>query len=114
MGETGLDPGLMLRALVDDLAIIRVELVQVGDSSTRDGGDMEVLDAMQVSQRKGKAFSLFGCNELIDVDRVNRLLPFPVATTVAKGLPTSGETGKKDVSHHCQPSSTTDAGPYMN
>jgi hypothetical protein len=62
---------------------------------------MQVLDAMQVSQRKGKAFSLFGCDEFIDVDRVNRLLTFPVATTVAKGLPTSGETGKKAVSHHC-------------
>jgi hypothetical protein len=114
MGETGLDPGLILRALVDDLAIIRVELVQVGDPSSGDGGDMEVLDARQVGQCKGNSFSLFGCNELIDVDRVNRLLTFPVATTVAKGLPTSGETGKKDVSHHCQPSSTTDAGPYMN
>jgi len=103
----GLGPGLILRALVDDLAIIHVELVEVGDPSTGDGGDMQVLDAMQVSQRKGKAFSLFGCNELIDVDRVNRLLTFPVATTVAKGLPTSGETGKKDVRHHCHLSSTT-------
>jgi len=103
MGETGLDPGLILRALVDDLAIIHVELVQVGDPSTGDGGDMEVLDAMQAGQRKGKSFSLFGCNELIDVDRVNRLLTFPVATTVAKGLPASDETGKKDVRHHCHP-----------
>jgi hypothetical protein len=114
MGEMGLGPGLILRALVDDLATIQVELVEVGDPSTGDGGDMQVLDAMQVSQRKGKAFSLFGCDEFIDVDRVNRLLTFPVATTVAKGLPTSGETGKKDVSHHCQPSSTTDAGPSIH
>ena len=107
MGEAGLGPGLILRALVDDLAPIHVELVEVGDPSTGDGGDMQVLDAMQVSQRKGKAFSLFGCNEFIDVDRVNRLRTFPVATTVAKGLPTSGETGKKDVRHHCHSSSTT-------
>jgi hypothetical protein len=74
---------------------------------------MQVLDAMQVSQRKGKAFSLCGCDEFIDVDRVNRLRTFPVATTVAKGLPTSGETGKKAVRHHCHSSSTTDAGQYM-
>jgi hypothetical protein len=107
MGETGLGPGLILRALVDHLAIIHVKLVQVGDPSSGDGGDMQVLDAMQVGQCKGKSFSLFGCNELIDVDRVNRLLTFPVATTVAKGLPTSGETGKKDVRHHCHSSSTT-------
>ena len=73
---------------------------------------MKVLDAMQVGQRKGKSFSLFGCDELIDVDRVNRLLTFPVATTVAKGIPASDETGKKDVSHHCHPSRTTDAGQY--
>jgi hypothetical protein len=103
MGETGLGPGLILHALVDDLAIIQVALVEVGDPSTGDGGDMQVQDVMQVRQRKGKAFSLFGCNEFIDVDRVNRLLTFPVATTVAKGLPTSGETGKKDVRHHCHP-----------
>ena len=50
MGETGLGLGLILRALVDDLASIPVELVQVSDPSTGDGGDMEVLDAMQVGQ----------------------------------------------------------------
>jgi hypothetical protein len=60
MGETGLGPGLILPALVDHLAIIHVELVEVGDPSTGDGGDMQVLDAMQVGQRKGKAFSFFG------------------------------------------------------
>jgi hypothetical protein len=107
MGEPGLGPGLILCTLVDDLAVIHVELVQVSDRSTGDGGDMQVLDAMQVGQRKGKSFSLFGCNELIDVDRVNRLLTFPVATTVAKGVPTSDETGKKDVRHYCHSSSTT-------
>jgi hypothetical protein len=73
---------------------------------------MEVLDAMQGGQYKGKSFLLFGCNELIDVDRVNRLLTFPVATTVAKGLPASGEIGQKDVRHHCHPSRTTVAAYY--
>jgi hypothetical protein len=58
-----------------------------------------VLDAMQVGQRKGKTFSLFGRDKLIDVDRMNRLLTLVIATTVAKGLPTSGETREKDISH---------------
>ena len=114
MGEMGLGPGLILRALVDDLAIIHVELVQVNDPFTGDGGDMEVLDTMQVGQCKGKSLSFFGCNERIDLNRVNWLLTFPLATTVAKGLPASGETGKKDVSHHCHPSRTTDASQYAN
>ena len=100
MGERGLSPGLILRALVDDLAIIHVELVQVIDPSMGDRGDMKVLDTMQVGQCKGKSFSFFGCDERIDLNHVNWLLTFPVATTVAKGLPASGETGKEDVSHH--------------
>jgi hypothetical protein len=57
---------------------------------TGNGGNVEVLDAMQVRQRKGKAFPLFGCDELIDVDRMNRLLALTIATTVAKRLPASG------------------------
>jgi hypothetical protein len=103
MGETGLGSGLILGALVDDLAIIHVELVEVGDPSTGDGGDMQVLDAMQVGQRKGKAFSFFGRDKLIDIDRMNRLLTLVIATTVAKGLPASGKTGEKDVSHDSHP-----------
>jgi hypothetical protein len=103
MGETGLGPGLILPALVDDLAIIHVELVEVGDPSTGDGGDMQVLDAMQVGQRKGKAFSFFGRDQLIDIDRMNRLLTLVIATTVAKGLPASGKTGEKNISHDSHP-----------
>ena len=64
---------------------------------------MEVLDAVQVGQRKGKTFSLFRCDELIDVDRMNRLITRIIATTVAKGFPASGETGEKDVSHDSHP-----------
>jgi hypothetical protein len=114
MGERGLSPGLILRALVDDLAIIHVELVQVIDPSMGDRGDMKVLDTMQVGQCKGKSFSFFGCDERIDLNHVNWLLTFPVATTVAKGLPASGETSKENVSHHCHPCRTTDASQYAN
>ena len=107
MGEMGLGLGLICAHLSTTLASIHVELVQVGDPSTRDGGDMEGLDAMQVGQCKVNRFRSSGVIELIDVDRVNRLLTFPVATTVAKGLPNSNETGKKDVRHHCHSSRTT-------
>jgi hypothetical protein len=103
MSGRGLGAGLILRALVDNLAVVHVELVHINDLPAGSGGDMQMLDAMQVGQRKGKAFSLFGCNELIDVDRVNRLLTFIIATTVAKGLPASGKTGEKDVSHDSHP-----------
>jgi hypothetical protein len=52
-----------------------------------DGGDMEVLDAMHVRQRKGKPFSLFGCDKFIDIDGMNGLIARSMATTVAKRLP---------------------------
>jgi hypothetical protein len=64
---------------------------------------MEVLDAMQIGQRKGKPFSFFGCDELIDIDRVNGLLACLIATTVAKRLPASRETSQKDISHDSYP-----------
>jgi len=41
-------------------------------------------DRHAAGQRKGKSFSLFGCNELIDVDRMNRLLTFPVHTLLQR------------------------------
>jgi hypothetical protein len=65
---------------------------------------MQVLDAMQVGQGKGEAFALFGRDKLIDVDRMNRLLALVIATTVAKGLPASGETREKDIGHDSYPS----------
>jgi hypothetical protein len=52
-----------------------------------DRGNMEVVDTMQVGQRKAKAFSFFRRTGLIDIDRMNRLLTLVIATTVAKGLP---------------------------
>jgi hypothetical protein len=52
---------------------------------------MEVLDAVQVGQRKGKAFPFFRRDKFIDIDRVNRLVAVAIATTVAKGLPASSE-----------------------
>lgn len=114
MGEMGLSPGLILRALVDDLAIIHVELGQVNDPSTGDRGHAKVLHTMPVGQRKGKGLLFFGCDELIDLNRMKWLLTFPVATTVAKGLPASGKTGKENVSHHCHPYRTPDARQYDN
>jgi hypothetical protein len=68
---------------------------------------MEVLDAMQIGQRKGKPFSFFGCDELIDIDRVNGLLACLIATTVAKRLPASRETSQKDISHNSYPLDNT-------
>jgi hypothetical protein len=114
MGEVGLSPGMIPRALIDDRAIIHVDLVQVKDLFAGGRGDMKVLDTIQVGQSKGKLFSCFGCDELIDPNRVNGLLTFPVATTVAKGLTASGETGKENVSHYCHPCRTTDARQYAN
>jgi hypothetical protein len=99
----GLRPRLVLCALVDDLTVIHVCSARVHDLPSGDGGDMEVLDAMQVGQRKGKPFSFFGCDELIDIDRMNGLLTCLIATTVAKRLPASRETSQKDVSHDSYP-----------
>jgi hypothetical protein len=103
MSGRGLGAGLILRALVDNLAVVHVELVYMHDLPAGNRSDMEVLDAMQVSQRKGKTLSFFGRDKLIDIDRMNRLLTLVIATTVAKGLPTSGKTGEKNISHDSHP-----------
>jgi hypothetical protein len=103
MGRRGLGAGLILRALVDNLAVVHVELVHMHDLPAGNRSDMEMLDAMQVGQRKGKTLSFFGRDKLIDIDRVNRLLTLLIATTVAKGLPTSGKTGEKNISHDSHP-----------
>jgi hypothetical protein len=99
----GLGAGLILRALVDNLAVVHVELVYMHDLPAGNRSDMEVLDAMQVGQRKGKTLSFFGRDKLIDIDRMNRLLTLVIATTVAKGLPASGKTGEKNISHDSHP-----------
>jgi hypothetical protein len=64
---------------------------------------MQMLDPMQVGQRKGKPFSLLRRNQLIDIDCMNRLLTRVIATTVAKGLPASSKTGEKDIRHARHP-----------
>ena len=43
VGARGLRAGLVLRALVDDLAVVHVQLARVHGLSTRDGLHMEVL-----------------------------------------------------------------------
>jgi hypothetical protein len=89
----GLLTRLINRALVDDLAIIQAQLVWVGGTPPGDSSDMEVLDAVHVRQREGKPFSLFGCDKFIDIDGMDRLITGLIATTVAKRLPASGDTG---------------------
>jgi hypothetical protein len=106
----GLSARLILRALVDDLAVIHMQLARVHRFPARNGGHMEVLDAMQVGQGKGKAFSLIGRNEFVDIDRMNRLIARLIATTVAKRFPASGKTGQKDISHNRHPCYRTATG----
>jgi hypothetical protein len=96
----GLRAGLVLRALVDDLAVIHVQPARVHGLSTRDGLHMEVRDSMEVGQRKGKAFSLFRRDKFIDVNRMNRLITRVIATTVAQRFVASSEAGQKDIGHH--------------
>jgi hypothetical protein len=97
---TGLGAGLVLRALVDDLAVVHVQLVRVHGVPAGNGLHVEVLDPMEIGQCKGKSFSLFGRDKVIDVDGMNRLITRLIATTVAQWLPASCEAGQKDVSHH--------------
>jgi hypothetical protein len=61
---------------------------------------MQPLDAVQVGQRKGEPFPFFGCDELSDIDRMNRLIAGLIATTVAKWFPASGKTGEKNICHN--------------
>jgi hypothetical protein len=70
---------------------------------------MEMLDAMQVGQRKGKPLSLFGRDQLIDIDRMNRLIALAIATTVAKRFPASSYTGEKNIRHIGHPCGAADA-----
>jgi hypothetical protein len=100
----GLSTRLIDRALVDDLAIIQAQPAWVGGAPPGDGGDMEVLDAVHVLQRKGEPFPLVGCDKFIDIDGMNGLIARSVATTVAQWFIASGEAGQKDVSHNDHPS----------
>jgi hypothetical protein len=96
--------GLILRAFVNDLAVVHVQLARVHGIPARGGAHMEVLDPMEVGQRNGKPFSLFRRDKVIDVDGMNRLITGLIATTVAQRFPASGEAGQKDVSHKDHPS----------
>jgi hypothetical protein len=44
---------------------------------------VELLDAVQVGERKGKALPFRGADQLIDVNGMNRLVALLIATTVA-------------------------------
>lgn len=55
--------------------------------------DVQPLEAVEVLEGKGEALPVVEGKEVIDVNRVNRLIAFFVATTVAKGLPASCEAG---------------------
>jgi hypothetical protein len=59
-----------------------------------------MVDPMEVRQRKGKAFSLFRRDKLIDINHMNRLIAMLIATTVAQWFIASGEAGQKDIGHH--------------
>jgi len=99
----GLSAGLVLRALVDDLTVVHVQLARIHGRSTGDGLHMQVGDPMQVGQCKRKAFSLFGRDKLIDIDRMNRLITVLIATTVAQWVVASGEAGQKNLGHDDHP-----------
>jgi hypothetical protein len=60
---------------------------------------MEVLDAVYILEGKSKPLPVLGTDQLIDVERMNRLIAFPIATTVAKGLPASGKTCEEQIGH---------------
>ena len=70
---------------------------------------MQLLNAMQVCEGKRKALPFLGTDELIDVNRMNRLIALVIATTVAKGLPASGDTCEKHIRHDGHPWCGTDA-----
>jgi hypothetical protein len=91
-----------------------VQLARVHGVAAGDGAHMEVLDPMEVSQRKGKPLALFGRDKVIDVNRMNRLITRLIATTVAQWFIASSEASQKDVSHNDHLSSNTDADRYRH
>jgi hypothetical protein len=81
------------------LAVIHPQLACAHRLAARYRGDVELLDAMQGGERKGKALSFLGADQLIDVNGVNRLVALLIATTVAEGFPASGQAREKEVCH---------------
>jgi hypothetical protein len=78
------------RALVEDLTISQARLVRAHDCPTGGRGHMQELDTVHIGQCRSMIRPLVDCDELIDIDRVNRLVALWIATTVAMRLPTSG------------------------
>lgn len=72
-----------MRALINDLAIVHMQLAWVRNFFTGDGLHMQVGNPMQVGQCKGKALALFCGDKHIDIDRMNRFIATLIATTVA-------------------------------
>ena len=56
----GLRAGLVLRALVDDLAVVHVQLARVHGLSTRDRLHMEVVTPWRLANAKAKRFRSSG------------------------------------------------------
>jgi hypothetical protein len=82
-GTAGSGTGLIHRAFVDDVAVIHPQLACSHRLAARDRGDVELLDATQVGERKGPALPLRGADQVIDVNGMNRLVAVLIATTVA-------------------------------
>jgi len=95
--------GLVYRALVDHLTIIHLQVTHVQGPSSRHRGHVEVLNTVEVSKGKCKAFPFLGTNHSIDVHGMNGLVACLIATTVAKWLPASGKTGEEYISHRPPP-----------
>jgi hypothetical protein len=104
---------LRLTGLVDDIAVVQVQLQHAHTLRRGDGAHIEVPDSMPVDRCRGKAWSLFRGDEFIDIDRMNGPLAMLIATPVAQGIPDSRATGRKDVSHHCHLSHGDDAAGYQ-
>jgi hypothetical protein len=98
-GGTGLGMGLIYRALVHHLTVIHLQVANVHDLPPGHRCHVELLDAMQVGEREREAFALRRRDELIHIHGMNGLIALLIATTVAKGLPASGETGEEDICH---------------
>ena len=105
VGELG--SGLILRALVDDLAVIHVKWCGSTTSPRGTEATCRCWTPCKLASAKANRFRSAGVMSSSNVDRMNWLLALAIATTVAKRLPASGETSQKDVSHDSYPSCNT-------
>jgi hypothetical protein len=80
------------------LAVIRIPWAQV-HGFTRGSGGMAAPDNIHMCQRHARGFACFRCNACVDTDGLSRLIAVLVATTVATGLPDSGEREHTHVCH---------------